>query len=333
MKHIILTIAFVGPFMACAQPFLVPCPAPDSVQAMYQDDADRLALSRTFRNGTTWVDSVAIDPDWSATAMYALLAVYNADLPERDTVVDLLSIHVYPSVTLRSVIVSADGALPWMQQLALGNLPTGTPSIDQLIADHGLTLANFYTWPGPSTGDHIAVFEAEAHSNVLALAAMFAAVQGVSYAEPNGNLGDGNTITDSVYADHVRVVYSFGWGDCPAGCTLRRYWEFSVYFDCSVVFSGSWGDNLVGTTDVPQLQLPVVCLYPNPVDDVLHIQLPPGYGNGGEWEVRDATGRIIMSGRLEGNGIRVPLDGVSRGTFLFALHTSQGLITKLFIKE
>lgn len=265
--------------------------------------------------------------------MNALLAVYNANLPERDTVVDLLSIHVYPSNTLRSVIVSADSALPWMQQLALGNLPTGTPLIDGLIADHGLTLTDFYTWPGTNTGDHLAVFEAQANSNVLALAALFAAVPGVSYAEPNGNAGDGSTISDSVYTDHVRVVYSYGWGDCPAGCTMRRYWEFSVYFDCSVIFNGSWGNSLVESTDVPQLQLPDIGVYPNPADDVMHVQLPPGYAIGGEWLVRDASGRVVMKGPLTNTLTGLSLAGIARGTYLLVLRTPHGSVTRLFTKN
>lgn len=237
-----------------AQPFTAPCPAPDSVVAMYQDDADRLALARTFRNGTTWVDSVSIAPDWSSTAMNALLAVYNSNLPERDTVVDMLNINVFPIIPLRSFIVSADSDLPWMQQLALGNVPTGTSAIDQLISMYELSLTNYYTWPW----GHTAVFTAQANSNVVALSALFAAQPGVSYAEPNGGCCDGSTITDSVYTDHVRLVYSYGWGDCPSGCTLRRYWEFSVYLDCSVIFNGSWGAQLPAATQMHELFSPVV---------------------------------------------------------------------------
>ncbi|MBS1942048.1 MAG: hypothetical protein JST38_14350, partial [Bacteroidetes bacterium] len=108
MRTAILALVLVASFCASAQFFSGPCPAPDSVVALYRDDADRLALARTLRNGTTWVDSVAIDPAWAQTAMNALVAVYNSDLPARDTVVDLLHIHAYPTSTMRLLLVSAD---------------------------------------------------------------------------------------------------------------------------------------------------------------------------------------------------------------------------------
>ncbi|MBL0127917.1 MAG: hypothetical protein IPP83_10775 [Flavobacteriales bacterium] len=121
-------------------------------------------------------------------------------------------------------------------------------------------------------GSHLAVFQTAANQNLHALCALFAGMQGVLYAEPDGGCCDGNTITDSVYVDHVNIVYSHGWGDCPAGCTARRFWEFNVLPDCSVEYMGSHGAPLQLPTAVPTGLSPALKAYPNPSTDLIHVE-------------------------------------------------------------
>jgi hypothetical protein len=47
----------------------------------------------------------------------------------------------------------------------------------------------------------------------------------VRYAEPNGIIGDGN---DIVARANRTYTLSRGWGDCPAGCISREYFDFTV---------------------------------------------------------------------------------------------------------
>lgn len=297
--------------------------------ALYRDDADALALERTVRNGTTWADSVAIDPAWAQTAMNALVAVYNSDLPARDTVVDLLDIHICPTITMRLLAVRADSTLNWMQQLRLGNIPTGTPAIDQPLVTYGLALTGYHVFPL----GHTAAFSTQENVNMNALSALFAEQPGVAYAEPNGGCLDGNAITDSVYTDHVHLVYSHGWNDCPSGCIERRYWEFNVFPDCSVEYVGSYGSALPGALNVPWSQLPDVGIHPNPVDDVLHVQVHPRLVAAGEWQVFDLMGRSVMQGKPGSDGSAIPVVGLERGAYLLALPTADGPIVRRFIKR
>ncbi|MCC6840692.1 MAG: T9SS type A sorting domain-containing protein [Flavobacteriales bacterium] len=262
--------------------------------------------------------------------MNALVAVYNSELPARDTVVDLLNIHNYPTSTMRLFLVSADPNLPWMQQLSLGITPTGTPSIDTLLSTYGASFTGYQTWPwGAST----VTFETQHNVNIPALCSLFEAQPGVGYAEPNGGCCDGDRITDSVYTDHVNLAYSHGWGDCPAGCTERRFWTFNVYPDCSVQYLGSYGSTLPGAMHVPRLQLPDVGIHPNPVDDVLRLRLPPGFVPASEWDVHDATGRVVRCGRLGSNISELSVAGMDRGTYLLVLHTADGPVARRFIKR
>ena len=245
-----------------------PCIAPDSVLAQYRDDADRMAIARTFQNGSTWMDSVDINPELAQTAMSALVAVYNSTSPERDTVVDLLNIHIYPMIPLRSLSVIADSSLDWVQQLEAGNVPTGEPTLDGLmqlynVVDHNL-------WDFPFSANKLITFNTGTNWNLLPLADQFEQVPGVINASPNGSVGDGSRITDSVYTDHIEITYAYGWGDCPSGCTAFYNWVFSVLPDCSVEFLDGYGQSPFNTIQVPEVPGPSFHAWPNPVSDVLH---------------------------------------------------------------
>src|SRR5688572_22200924 len=134
MKFIFLTLIIV--VISVNHGFnQVTCIAPDSIIALYQDDADRLALRKIHRLNLPDVDSVEISQIISDTFLNALLAVYNAvEIPERDTVVSLLDIHTFPQPLMRTVWVAADSSLFWMNQLQNGIIPTGYAALDSIIA-------------------------------------------------------------------------------------------------------------------------------------------------------------------------------------------------------
>lgn len=314
----------VGP--ASGQPFEVPCPASASVLAMYRNDADRLALDRTYRNGTAWEDSIAIDPDWAATAMNALVAVHNSTLPARDTVVDMLFIHVFPFRSLRSLMVRADSTLPWMEQLQQGNIPTGTPAIDELMADYGITVTDYFTWPWLG-GDHMAVLSTGFNVNVLPLCALFMAQPGVADADPNGVCCDGSTIADSVHTDHVNLLYSLGWGDCFSGCIFRRYWEFNVLPDCTVEYVGSYGAPLNLPTSTPEHLLPALRLHPNPAEDQLHID---GLNGPAAGLLYTMDGRLVMTALIDGGSLSI--GELSPGMYVLRLPGEPALAPAVFVK-
>lgn len=316
---------------AFTQTFLTPCSAPDSVVNMYRDDADRMAVLGTWLDSTSWLDSVAIDTAWSRTALNALLAVHASDSPGRDTVVDILNIHIYPVLPLRSFYVVASASLPWMQQLQQGNIPTGTTAIDELLSAYGITLELYDTWLGGS--NHLVVFNTAENRNLFALCAQFNAQPGVLYANINSLAGDGDRITDSIFTDHVNLLYSHGWGDCIAGCGARRYWEFNVFFDCSVEFVGSYGSTLEIYMTVPTIQPVAARLYPNPVSDVLYVEEYTGLRKPMEWEIREATGRVVLRDRTSGFPLSIPLAGLQAGHYFLLLRDPKGSIIRTFVKD
>jgi len=176
-------------------------------------------------------------------------------------------IHSFPNYILNQIELGADSSQPWMHQLKLKIIPTGTASIDSFLFHYGFdTVVSYY--PNFINKD-VAVLSSDSNYNIKALLPIANTLQGVIQAYEVHWCCDGNDITDSVFSDHIELVYSIGWGDCLAGCTFRRYWKFHVYYDCSVSFEGSWGNILSSIKETPTSS---ISISPNPTTDMITIK-------------------------------------------------------------
>jgi len=207
---------------------------PPALRAAYFEDASRLALRDLLRMG---FGQISI-PRESVQPYYdALVLVYNATpLPARDTVVDVYAIHTFPNPTTRSLLLQLLGSEPWVQRLARGEIPTGEQTVDDLLARYSLSLGSVYTM---HDGDILLTLGSQEPLNIRALAPLFGEIRGVRFSEPNGAVGDGNDIAASIGSSRVLLNYSFGSGDCPAGCTERRFYRFAVSAAGTVEFLGN----------------------------------------------------------------------------------------------
>jgi hypothetical protein len=321
-KLTLLCFLCLSKFIVNGQTIPSSCFAPDSIKSQYIDDADRLALRKIYRQQLTSVDSVVIPQNHSDTVLNALIAVYNATtLPARDTVVSMFNIHTFPNPVLNSILVAADSTLAWMEQLELGIIPTGNASIDTLISKYNLSVSNYYDF-GNSYYYHLLVFDSDSNYNLNALVALFESNVGVYYSEGNGYGGDGNNIWDSIYSDHVELIYSVGLGDCPAGCTVRRFWKFNVYFDCSVEFVGSYGAILefAGTNEI---QKPNASIYPNPFTDQLTFDNTENEKS--TVSLFDFSGEQILQQSFI-NSTTIKTEGLSKGIYFYQLIDSTGKV-------
>jgi hypothetical protein len=91
-------------------------------------------------------------------------------------------------------------------------------------------------------GDVLVTFAPPQPVNIGALAARFRGIVGVRFAQPNNMFGDGNDIEGSIEGSRVRLDYSVGSGDCPAGCINRRFYRFAVQSDGTVEYLGASGN-------------------------------------------------------------------------------------------
>ncbi|UTW60817.1 T9SS type A sorting domain-containing protein [bacterium SCSIO 12741] len=303
------------------------CTGPDSVVQFYQDDADRLALNYLQKLKHPLYDSVEISKAHSDTILDALIAVYNAtSLPARDTVVDRFNIHSFPYPNLRNFSVSADSTLNWMQQLKNGIIPTGNSTIDSLMNRYHIQLDFYYSYRLPMPF-HTAYMKCDSNTNIQALTEAFNPIPGVHWAELESVYGDGYSIQSSINSDHVELIYSIGWGDCPSGCINRRFWKFKVYYDCSVEFCGSYGD-VLSSPSLPSVYQSIR-IFPNPFSNQLHFK---GVDLNSEFTLYDPAGREVKTGTLSGSELS-GLEELKPGPYFIRVQSKGEIMTFRLIKE
>lgn len=244
MKRLLAGLLVATAIAACGEttaPRLVIAPVddtlvPEPLRVLYREDAARLALRDLQGAGN--FDGIFIPDDVVETYYRALILVYNAEsLPARDTVVQVYDIHTFRYPATRSLYMLVSGDQEWAQWLARDVVPTGNATVDGLLRDYALSLDGARTM---SAGDFLIVLKSATALNMDALSLRFARLPGVRYAGPNGVAGDGNDIRGWRGAV-VRLDYSVGYGDCPAGCIARRSYRFDVHDDGTVEFVGASG--------------------------------------------------------------------------------------------
>jgi hypothetical protein len=248
----------------------------------------------------------------------ALIAVYNATtLPARDTVVSIFDIHTFPEPILNGFNIAADSTLPWMQQLKLGNIPTGNAAIDNVIATYNLSVQSYLTFGNSYPWQNV-VFISDNNYNFLPLTADLATIPGVYESEPNFAFGDGNNISDSIYSDHVELIFSLGWGDCPSGCTARRFWKFNIYYDCSVEYVGSYGTPLQ-ITSIAESAFSEISVFPNPFSQFIQVR---GFSETFEYTISNILGQPIIKGTSLSGTIE-DLNELNDNFYFLTVHNDQ----------
>lgn len=297
-KLFLLFLSFIVISSLYAQKVKSSCTASESIKAQYRDDAERMATRRVYKVLSNYIDSSTIPKTWSDTILNALMAVYNADsLPARDTVVFLRKLHTFPNPVLNNFYMAADSNLPWMKQLRKDSLYVGNDSVGNLIKKYKLYVARYYRIS--KFPYHIIVFESKQNYNLDIITRQFDKLGGVYYANKSRVEGDGNDIKDVVTKNFVELVYSFGWGDCPAGCINRRYWKFNVYYDCSVEYMGSYGTKW-DPNSISGFPKNNTVISPNPfIDKVTISNLTRGF----EYSLFNTSGQLVLSGKANESAI------------------------------
>jgi hypothetical protein len=208
------------------------------LQNAYREDAARLALRSILEAGGAGRNEVRLPPALVSTFYNALTRVHAMNHPARDSVVEMYRIHTFPNPATHELIVGVDPGQEWVQRWQRGDRLTGNSSVDRLMEEFNLQLERYYPW---SSG-HAVVLRSAAPLNILALARRFSDIRSVRYAEPNGFGGDGHDIRARLMNSGVRLDYSVGFGDCPAGCIGRHTWSFLVDSSGHTTYLGSSGD-------------------------------------------------------------------------------------------
>ena len=308
------------------------CSAPDSIIDKYQEDADRMALRKIYRLHLPYEDSIEIPQIISDTFLNALLAVYNAThIPERDTVVTMLDIHTFPATYINKIVVAADTALYWMQLLRQNIIPTGYIPLDSLIAKYDLSIDEYSTW----ISFHTVTFKSAENLNIPALADAFETLDEVDFADHKVIHGDGADISEEPFiiidpfpdGSFLNLFYTYGWGDCPSGCTVSRTWWFKIFENCHVEFVNAFGSPLPYTSLQP-ISPNKSKVFPNPCHEYISlkdIQVPF------EYAFFNFSGQIVEQGRVSAYN-PIDVSGLLPGGYILKIKTDDRISTHKIIK-
>ena len=173
-----------------------------------------------------------------------LIHVANSEHPEAEKVLNKKSIEARGTHVIREIIVNADTteAVELLENWREKEAMTGNSDVDDIIAEYNISVKGYSELK--SMPYAMVTMQTEELLNVLPIAKKFEQVDGITSAGPNGIAGDGSTILAEMMDDHLRLQFVYGWGDCPAGCINKRYWDFNVYQDGTVEFHGVSGSSL-----------------------------------------------------------------------------------------
>lgn len=298
------------------------CTAPESVQAYYQMGADLLALGEIFNRDLPYKDSILIPQFWRDSMMRPLLAVYHATaLPARDTVVTLFPIRKPYSDTLNYVTFAADTAVLWVRNLRDGVFPTGQATIDSLIQQLGLSLYQYEAPVSPWSPMGKFTLISDSNFNTVAATNQIEALPSVYEYQLMYWMDGSQNIADTIYEDRIELTYTYGWGDCPAGCNWSRSWKFIVYPDCSVQYGGSYGDKLDAASITGALPQKDWQIGPNPFQDYLEIKSNVAV----TLILSDALGRQVLVQPVQAGVQRLPTSGLKAGFYFYRVTSGTGL--------
>jgi hypothetical protein len=328
-KHLFTLVSLLILLTPCFCQTTVPssCNAPDSIKAQFSDDALRLAITNLFDTYHINSSKIIVPQRHVDTVMKALMAVYNAPLPYRDTVFKKYKIHTLSSRTLNAFNVYIDTAHLWAKQWRAGNTLTGDDRIDNYLSRF-----QFFNKRTSCFGRSCTVsFQTTQKLNIRALVDSLKLLsQFIEVYPESGTLVGNMDIFYTVRNNVKQLIFWHGEGDCPAGCIDNWYWYFSVFPDCSVRYDGE-SPRLLETQSVPDGQIKLQ-VSPNPTFDVLHIQLAETNLTG--VRLFDIQGRLIKEKTVNGtvSDISMDIQDLPNGRYLLKVVTTEGDVYRKVMK-
>ena len=128
------------------------------------------------------------------------------------------------------------------------------------------------------------------------------------------NTGDSNDYVFNASAGSLTVIWAVGSSTTYAYHSIRGVTALSVSL-------GVYENNLLSFE-----------MYPNPVSDVLNIQLPTGTEKA-EVGVFDYTGRLVSSKTISSNDTAIDVQQISKGIYMIRIATNTKIGVQRFIKK
>ena len=261
MKQYLWVIILILSFRLYAQD----CDIDYWIDSIYSFDASILAL-REIDSDTNheFVDSVIIPDTLINKYLKLLSSVYSLKTNTTDSIFTYKKIHVFPNISYNSLFMKIDTNYAWIKTFLQDSLISGNNTFDSITSLYNFKLDEYWNF----TSFNAIIIKTKSILNIPSLVPIFQQFDGLSdiigYCLCEG---DGDNIETIIINDTANISFSAGWGDCPAGCMFRHYWEFSV-IECNAEFEGSYGDPFTLLNDEISNKMIV---YPNPVSDKLYL--------------------------------------------------------------
>ena len=199
----------------------------DFIIENYTKDA-KLLYMHEIANDNTHPNSndATLDEKEITVILEAIQAVYNLNIPEKDTIFNLNKVHTYLCYNFNSLSLKVDPEASEIVEMIAGSATTGNVNLDAILKKYNLdkvrTLYSYPSFPWLTV-----VFSGE--YNMIPIQKEFEKIPSVKLTELNSIcIGDGDSISLKRSTNEIILTFNIGRDDCPSGCLYKRYWEFKI---------------------------------------------------------------------------------------------------------
>ncbi len=209
------------------------CPISPSINSAYLNDAKEIVYQRIISGQkVTGSNQPVFNQDELNRVLSAIQSVYVLHTPLTDSIFNVYQVHAFKTYVLNSIEMQVVMSSPEIQNLINGK-PTGNPDFDGLMSTYGFTFNPTYP---PSYAFNFMNIRSANWYNLVPLVNSFKSFSFIQGAQADGSIGDGNNITYQINGNTRTINFSYGFGDCPAGCGGRIIWSFSVDENCKATY-------------------------------------------------------------------------------------------------
>jgi hypothetical protein len=206
----------------------------------YRSSAATLAV-RVMETNAVLAKEVIIPQDLLESIYRHLVSIHNAQhIRAHHTNILKQPIYAQPDYFLKAVLVSVDSTAHWAKKVAVDDTSLGDPAFDEIMQRYKLYVKSIDRNDSRKSIDLELL--SENPLNIKALCKLFARLNGVRYASPNGMIGQSSGIFREAKKNYTLYQFFIGWGDCPAGCMYGHWWTYAVYPNATVLFVDQNGD-------------------------------------------------------------------------------------------
>lgn len=168
-------------------------------------------------------------------------AVYNLKSPQTDSVFNRYKIGIYFRSNFTRLNLRVKTDLPEIENLSNNIIPTGAQNLDAVINSFPLKSAEKYYPSLYPIKLPVIIVKTKLDYNLIPIKKLYEALPQINQVNIDARgIGDGSDIILKRNTEGDILTFSYGSGDCPAGCIYAYIFKFRV-IDNKAVFLESYG--------------------------------------------------------------------------------------------